>query len=67
MMEVAVSYSAIALALRNVEACTADENEIVSYCEAEIANEYGGGITAGVIRAVGPQRELLSAQERPGY
>ena len=29
-----------------------DENEIVTcYCEAEIANEYGGGIT-GVVRAV---------------
>ena len=35
-----------------LEACSTDENEIVTcYCEAEIANEYGGGITAGVIRA----------------
>jgi hypothetical protein len=35
-----------------LEACVADENEkITCYCEAEIANEFGGGITAGVITA----------------
>ena len=33
-----------------LEACIADGNELITcYCEAEIANEFGGGITAGVI------------------
>jgi hypothetical protein len=35
-----------------MEAVPVDSEEILTmYCEAEIANEYGGGITAGVLRA----------------
>eukprot|EP00605_Chrysophyceae_sp_TOSAG23-4_P000956 GSChrysophyteH1.ASY1.ANO1.1056.1 assembled CDS len=34
-----------------LEACKADENEMLTcYCEAQIAQEYGGGSTAGVLR-----------------
>ena len=44
-------FAKLTLQYEDMECVPCDENEVITfYVEAQIANEYGGGITAGVIR-----------------